>query len=116
MADLDPAVASDSPESEVPWPSVRQLPKRVVVLAGGVAAAGAAWLLSGDAGDALLSGVVALFVVASQVVDRHFPFSFGEGFVGYRPDPAWPQGVQEDDDVRWDWRPHGVTPGEVRRQ
>ncbi len=116
MADLDSAVPSHGPKSEVPWASVRDLPKRVVILAGGVAAAVAAWLLSGDAGDALLSGVVALFLVALQVVDRRVPFSFGQGFVGYRPDMDWPQGVQEEDDVRWDWRPHGVPPGEARRQ
>jgi hypothetical protein len=52
-------------------------------------------------------GAAALVVAAASVrfVDRHVGFSFGEGFVGYRGDPAWPQGVQEDDDVRWDWRP-----------
>ena len=30
-------------------------------------------------------------------------FSIGEGFLPYRARLAWPQGVQEDDDVRWNW-------------
>jgi hypothetical protein len=38
-----------------------------------------------------------------RVVVDMIPFSFGEGFVGYRGDQGWPQGVQEDDDVRWSW-------------
>ena len=25
-------------------------------------------------------------------------------FIGYRGDQGWPQGVQEDDDVKWSWR------------
>ena len=33
-------------------------------------------------------------------------FKSGQGVVGYRSDMGWPRGVQEDDDVRWDWRPH----------
>ena len=43
-------------------------------------------------------------------VSLHVSFSFGEGFVGYRPDPAWPQGVQEDDDVHWDWHTPPAEP------
>jgi hypothetical protein len=39
-----------------------------------------------------------------RVVVDMVPFSFGEGFIGYRGDQGWPQGVQEDDDVRWSWR------------
>ena len=52
------------------------------------------------AGSALLVGAVWL----ARSTSIRVPFSFGEGFLGYRPDPAWPQGVQEDDDVHWDWR------------
>ena len=29
--------------------------------------------------------------------------SFASGFLGYRAEPGWPRGVQEDDDVRWNW-------------
>ncbi len=32
-------------------------------------------------------------------------FSFGEGFLPYRSQAGWPRGVQEDDDVRWNWSP-----------
>ena len=55
-----------------------------------------------------------------RVLVDMIPFSFGEGFIGYRGDQGWPQGVQEDDDVRWSWRapsnprqaqPHGAIPG-----
>ena len=55
-----------------------------------------------------------------RVVVDMIPFSFGEGFIGYRADQGWPQGVQEDDDVRWSWRspgnpgqrqPHAAIPG-----
>jgi hypothetical protein len=55
-----------------------------------------------------------------RVVVDMIPFSFGEGFIGYRGDQGWPQGVQEDDDVRWSWRspsnagqpqPHAAIPG-----
>ncbi len=90
-------------------------PRNVLVLAGGGAAAAVAWLLSGDAGAAFWSGLVAGFIVAAQVMDWPSSFSFGQGFVGYRPDPAWPQGVQEDDDVHWNWRPHRAPGGEARR-
>jgi hypothetical protein len=109
--DEDPVASSVTPEPELPWSSVLGQPRNVVILGGGAAAAAAAWLLSGDAGYAFWSAFVATFVVASQVIDWPSSFSFGQGFVGYRPDPAWPQGVQEDDDVHWNWRPHRTTGG-----
>ena len=34
-------------------------------------------------------------------------FSLGDGFLPYRPQTAWSQGVQEDNDVRWKWSPVG---------
>jgi hypothetical protein len=30
--------------------------------------------------------------------------SFGEGFLGYTARDGWPHGVQEDDDVHWNWK------------
>jgi hypothetical protein len=107
LTDEDAAVASWGAGSELPRSSSLGQRRNVVIAAGAVAAAGVAWLLSGDAGAAFWSGLVAAFLVASQVVDW-VPFSFGAGFVGYRPDTAWPQGVQEDDDVHWNWRPGTV--------
>ena len=49
-------------------------------------------------------GLLVWFAGSIPLIINGVPFSFGEGFVGYRPDTAWPRGVQEDDDVRWDWR------------
>jgi uncharacterized protein with LGFP repeats len=64
-----------------------------------------ATVASGDARIGLaVVGVVALARFLRSA-DRLVPFSFGEGFVGYRADLGWPQGVQEDDGVRWSWRP-----------
>jgi hypothetical protein len=34
-------------------------------------------------------------------------FSLGDGFLPYRPETGWPQGVQEDNDVHWNWSPVG---------
>jgi hypothetical protein len=117
LADEDATVASEGSGSELPWSSLLRRPRTVVIAAGGVVAAAVVWLLSGDAGNAFWSGLVAAFLVASQVIDWPSSFSFGQGFVGYRPDPAWPQGVQEDDDVHWNWRPHTASgPGAGSRR
>ena len=59
---------------------------------------------TGDVGLAVGWGLLVFIVGSLGHVSRRVPFSFGEGFVGYRPDPVWPHGVQEDDDVRWDWQ------------
>jgi hypothetical protein len=56
-------------------------------------------------GGALLVGAV----VSIRFFDRHVAFSFGEGFVGFRGEPGWPRGVQEDYEVRWDVRPRTVS-------
>ncbi len=103
-------------QPELPWSSLLRQPRNILVLAGAVAAAAVVWLLSGDAGYAFWSGLVAAFLVASQVIDWPSSFSFGQGFVGYRPDPAWPQGVQEDDDVHWNWRRAAGGPGAGARR
>jgi hypothetical protein len=67
----------------------------------------AAFVVAAVAGDGRLAGAGPLFVglvLAVRFVDRHVAFSFGAGFVGYRGDLGWPHGVQEDDDVHWNWR------------
>jgi hypothetical protein len=110
LTDEELAAASERSEPELPWSSLLGQPRNILVLAGAVAAASVVWLLSGDAGYAFWSGLVTAFIVASQVVDW-VPFSFGAGFVGYRSDTGWPQGVQEDDDVHWNWRPGAARPG-----
>jgi hypothetical protein len=65
-----------------------------------VVVAAAIILAAGDVALGVLSGA---FLAAAAVL-RRVPFSFGEGFIGYRPDTSWPQGVQEDDDFHWSWK------------
>ena len=63
----------------------------------------AASFFGGDARIAVVAGSLGLAAVGFRRIDRRVPFSFGEGFIGYRSDLGWPQGVQEDDDVHWNW-------------
>ena len=93
----------DVPELEVPWASLRHIPRPVAVLAVAGGLGIGPWLASGDVRIGITCVLAVGLFAWLRSVDP--PFSFGEGFVGYRPDPAWPRGVQEDDDVRWDWRP-----------
>ncbi len=93
-----------TPTDDVPWvglwaPSVRTAP---VAISLGIGIA--IWLATGDAAFGVWSGLCAWFVSGLRSASRHVSFSFGEGFLGYRPDPKWPRGVQEDDDLRWDWK------------
>src|SRR5262245_60805267 len=57
-------------------------------------------LIGGDVRIGVLCGA---FLITAAVCHR-VPFSIAQGFVGYRSDMGWPQGVQEDDDVHWQWR------------
>ena len=69
----------------------------------------------GDARVGIAGAVIPAAIVAIRFIDRHVTFSFGAGFVGFRSDMGWPHGVQEDDDVHWDWRPRPVNhPAEHR--
>ena len=98
----------DSVEPDVPAPPLPvESPGRTVVIGALVAAAAIA---SGDIGIGMAASVAVGVVLAQRYFDRHVTFTFGEGFVGYRGDPAWPQGVQEDDDVHWNWR-RAARPG-----
>jgi hypothetical protein len=54
---------------------------------------------------AAVTGLVALIVREAHLRADRSTISFGEGFLGYRGRDGWPQGVQEDDDVRWNWKP-----------
>ena len=69
----------------------------------GVGAAG--WFSAADVRIAILVFALGFAVIGLRWTDRHLPFPFGQGFIGYRADLGWPQGVQEDDDVHWNWRP-----------
>jgi hypothetical protein len=90
--------------NELPWPMLRHGAIHPLDVAAPVVAGSAIALATGDASLGAASGLVVGAVWSLRSVSVHVPFSFGEGFVGYRPDPVWPHGVQEDDDVHWDWR------------
>jgi hypothetical protein len=52
---------------------------------------------------ALLAAAVTACI---RIVDGRMARSeltFASGLLGYRPPTEWPRGVQEDDDVRWNW-------------
>jgi hypothetical protein len=54
---------------------------------------------------AILAGIGA---AGYRALDRRIGragFTLGDGFLPYRPQTGWPQGVQEDDEVRWNWSP-----------
>jgi hypothetical protein len=68
----------------------------------------------GDTRVALISGALVGVHAAMRLIVPRVTFSFGQGFVGYRGDPRWPQGVQEDDDVHWNWkRPTASVPRHI---
>ncbi len=52
---------------------------------------------------ALLAGAATAFIRAVDGRIARSDLSFASGFIGYRSQPGWPRGVQEDDDVRWNW-------------
>ncbi len=56
------------------------------------------------AGGDPIAGVLCGAALALTTMFRRVPFSFAEGFLGYRPDMGWPHGVQEDDDFHWNWK------------
>jgi hypothetical protein len=69
----------------------------------------AASFFAGDARVAVVAGSLGFLAVGSRRIDRRVPFSFSE-LLGYRADLGWPRGVQEDDDVRWNWNGGYPTP------
>jgi hypothetical protein len=118
--DLEPEIVDDdesiAPSSggrfryAVPWvdlfPPRAELTKRLPSAAAeGVLGAAAIWMISQDERLAVAGGVVVGVAAIVRTLGRRITFSFGAGFVGYRAEMDWPQGVQEDDDVRWRWRP-----------
>lgn len=62
----------------------------------------------------VLGWQVALFMAAASAIVRGVDgtiarsnLSFADGFIGFRGEAGWPKGVQEDDDVRWNWSKAG---------
>jgi hypothetical protein len=104
VADLVPEWA-ELPESAEPLelPPIaisRRLGFEIAFIA---AVAGAATFLTGDARAAIVVGSLAVVTFGIRLIDRHVSVSFAAGFIGYRSDLGWPRGVQEDDDVHWNW-------------
>jgi len=54
---------------------------------------------------AAVMAVVALMIREARLRANRSTISFGEGFLGYTAREGWPHGVQEDDDVHWNWSP-----------
>ena len=115
---VQPAIVADSvPEwSDVPESAEpTELPRIASSRRGGfevaiiAAVAIAASFLAGDARAAIIVGAFGLAALGTRLIDRHVTFSFGAGFIGYRSDLGWPHGVQEDDDVYWNWRHDPVS-------
>jgi hypothetical protein len=64
--------------------------------------------------SALAAAMVALMVRQARHIANRSTISFGEGFLGYTGMSGWPHGVQEDNDVHWNWsasRPATPRPG-----
>jgi hypothetical protein len=101
-----------TPAGELPWASIWHPTIHRLDLAAPVVAGSAVVLATGDASLAAGTGLVVGAAWLLRSVSVRVPFSFGEGFLGYRPDPAWPRGVQEDDDFHWDWRRRPAEPDE----
>jgi hypothetical protein len=94
-----PFLADDRPTVLVP-------PIRAFIGPAGVAALVAAPLLV-MAGWQVALAAAAMAAVARDLDRRasRATFSLGDGFLPYRPDTGWPRGVQEEDDVHWNWTP-----------
>src|SRR5690242_7606046 len=103
--DVEAAVADAAdPEFETPWSGATGSPRAWLLPAAVVLGIGAA-VAAGDPRIGIVAAVPIVLVGLASSIDRHVPFSFGEGFIGYRSHMEWPRGVQEDDDVHWSWRP-----------
>ena len=108
---------AEVPESAEPLelPQIA-ISRRVAFEIAVIAAVGvAATYLTGDARAALVVGSLAVATFGIRLFDRHVTVSFAAGFIGYRSDLGWPRGVQEDDDVHWNWSARRSEPHADRR-
>jgi hypothetical protein len=53
--------------------------------------------------EAAVVGVVAIVIRAVRARASRSSISFADGFLGYSAHNRWPHGVQEDNDVHWNW-------------
>ena len=56
---------------------------------------------------ALFLGVASAIVRSVDGLIARSNLSFADGFIGFRTETAWPKGVQEDDEIRWNWSKAG---------
>jgi hypothetical protein len=52
---------------------------------------------------ALLAGLAAAIVRSVDGLIARSSLTFADGFIGFRAEAGWPKGVQEEDEVRWNW-------------
>jgi hypothetical protein len=57
---------------------------------------------------AIIVGTVVVVLRELHIRFDRSAISFGEGFLPYRAQDGWPHGVQEEDEVRWDWSPRAI--------
>ena len=103
-AELSKAVQVRVLDIEAPWAVLPASPlgRADLEVAGAVAVVVS--VVAVDVMVGLASGAFVCGLAALRRVERRITFSFGQGFIGYRSDLGWPQGVQEDDDFRWNWK------------
>ena len=73
-----------------------------------------ALLLAGWQSALMVAGLDSILHALSLVANR-VTFTFADGFLPFRLEDAWPHGVREDDDVRWNWSPPTRQPS-IRRE
>lgn len=92
------------PKPRVDGPSVRIPPAPVLIRSFGLAlvAAGPCLPLLGWQPAVIMGGIVAVTRLIDGRISR-LSFRFGDGFVPPTNAHGWPRGVQEDDEIRWNW-------------
>jgi hypothetical protein len=95
------ALPPDAMGLTVPLPPIGAFvgPSRIALLV-----AAPVWLVAGLE-VALMAAILALAYRFIHELGDRAGSSFGAGFLPYRARLEWPQGVQEDYDVRWNWSP-----------
>lgn len=97
------AIELDSGSDDLAFETIRDRARLIVGVTAAVGALVAFSIAKDELRDVLAVGALVVGLAWLWTFDRHVSFSFGEGFLGYRAQMGWPRGVQEDDDVRWDW-------------
>ena len=88
------------PEVTVPVGPIVRLAIRIAAPA--ILAAVGVYLVAGLPA-ALLVAVGGSFARLTGWLGRRAHTTFGEGFLAFRGELGWPHGVQEDDDMHWQW-------------